>query len=57
MHTQTLYQWQHRHDFSPTNHQAEENTRRVMLLTAITMVAEIIAGSRSSSMALIVKRL
>ncbi|MEW6595180.1 MAG: CDF family Co(II)/Ni(II) efflux transporter DmeF [Thermodesulfobacteriota bacterium] len=53
MHTQTLDQWQHSHDFSQTNHQAEKNTRRVMALTAVTMVAEIIAGSLFASMALL----
>ena len=53
MHTQTLHQWQHSHDFSLTNHQAEKNTRRVMGLTAVTMVVEIVAGSLFASMALL----
>ncbi|MFZ5763712.1 MAG: CDF family Co(II)/Ni(II) efflux transporter DmeF [Thermodesulfobacteriota bacterium] len=53
MHTQTLHQWQHDHDFTPPHDQAEKNTRRVMALTAVTMVAEIIAGSLFASMALL----
>lgn len=53
MHTRTMDQWQHSHDFSQTNRQAEKNTRRVMLLTAVTMVVEIAAGSLFASMALL----
>lgn len=53
MHTQTLHQWQHRHDFCPTSRRAEKNTRRVMALTAVTMVVEIVAGSLFASMALL----
>ncbi len=53
MHTQTLHQWQHAHDFTRTHEAAEKNTRRVMALTAVTMVVEIIAGSAFASMALL----
>ena len=53
MHTQTLHQWQHAHDFSLTHDAAEKNTRRVMLLTAATMVVEIAAGAAFASMALL----
>jgi cation diffusion facilitator family transporter len=53
MHSQTLHQWQHHHEFTPPRAEAEKNTRRVMFLTAITMVAEIAAGSVFSSMALL----
>jgi cation diffusion facilitator family transporter len=53
MHSQTLHQWQHGHNFTPPHDQAEKNTRRVMALTAVTMVAEIIAGTLFASMALL----
>lgn len=53
MHTQTLHQWQHGHDFTRTHDAAEKNTRRVMLLTAVTMVVEIAAGTAFASMALL----
>jgi cation diffusion facilitator family transporter len=45
--------WTHRHDFVPDATEAERGTRWVMALTAVTMVAEIIAGSLSGSMALL----
>ncbi|NJK37589.1 MAG: CDF family Co(II)/Ni(II) efflux transporter DmeF [Oscillatoriales cyanobacterium RM2_1_1] len=53
MHIHTLNSWQHSHDFSIHHDQAEKNTRIVLLLTAITMVAEIIAGTLFGSMALL----
>jgi cation diffusion facilitator family transporter len=61
MHEDTLEQWQHSHDFSVNEdlvsavlrNRAEKNTITVMWLTAITMVAEIIAGSIFGSMALL----
>ena len=45
--------WTHRHDFVPDAAEAERGTRWVMVLTAVTMVAEIIAGTMSGSMALL----
>ncbi|MFO1456903.1 MAG: CDF family Co(II)/Ni(II) efflux transporter DmeF [Steroidobacteraceae bacterium] len=45
--------WSHRHDFVPDAAEAERSTGWVMVLTAITMVAEIIAGTLSGSMALL----
>ncbi len=45
--------WTHRHDFVPDAAQAERGTLWVMVLTAVTMVAEIIAGTMSGSMALL----
>jgi cation diffusion facilitator family transporter len=45
--------WTHRHDFVPDAAEAERGTRWVMALTAVTMVAEIIAGTMSGSMALL----
>ena len=53
MHIHALEQWQHTHDFSVDQHQAERNTQIVMLITAITMVVEIIAGTAFGSMALL----
>ncbi|MGB0563485.1 MAG: CDF family Co(II)/Ni(II) efflux transporter DmeF [Spirulinaceae cyanobacterium] len=53
MHIQTLEQWQHSHDFSEDQGGAERNTKIVMLLTAVTMVAEIAAGTLFGSMALL----
>lgn len=53
MHIHTLEQWQHSHNFSVDQHHAEKNTKVVMALTSITMVAEIIAGTIFGSMALL----
>jgi cation diffusion facilitator family transporter len=53
MHIHSLEQWQHSHDFSGDRQQAEKNTKIVLLLTAITMIAEIIAGTIFGSMALL----
>lgn len=53
MHQEELKQWQHSHDFSVDRHRAEKSTSVVMGLTAVTMVAEIVAGSFFGSMALL----
>jgi cation diffusion facilitator family transporter len=53
MQQEGLQQWQHSHDFSVNHDRAEKSTTIVMWLTAITMVAEIIAGSFFGSMALL----
>lgn len=53
MHIHTLEQWQHSHDFTGDYNQAEKNTKIVLILTAITMVVEIIAGVAFGSMALL----
>lgn len=53
MHIHKLDQWQHSHDFSVDQNQAEKNTKIVLLLTLVTMVAEIIAGTIFGSMALL----
>ncbi len=45
--------WQHPHHFSGSNPDGERNTFYVLILTAITMVAEIIAGAWYGSMALL----
>ncbi|MEZ5528914.1 MAG: CDF family Co(II)/Ni(II) efflux transporter DmeF [Porticoccaceae bacterium] len=45
--------WRHDHDFFTANRRGERRTRYVLILTAITMVAEIIAGTLFGSMALL----
>jgi hypothetical protein len=44
MHTTDLSMWQHGHDFCGEFAAAEKNTRRVLALTAVMMVVEIIGG-------------
>lgn len=51
--THSLAQWQHSHGFSNLNNEGEKNTRYVLYLTIITMLAEIIAGTLYGSMALL----
>lgn len=53
MHLHTLKNLQHSHDFSVKNEKGEQRTQYVLILTAITMVVEIIAGSLYGSMALL----
>ncbi len=53
MHTHSLKDWQHNHDFSVKNKKGERRTQYVLILTAITMVVEITAGSIYGSMALL----
>ncbi|MBW4522305.1 MAG: CDF family Co(II)/Ni(II) efflux transporter DmeF [Scytolyngbya sp. HA4215-MV1] len=53
MHIHTLEQWQHSHNFFIDQNQAEKNTKIVLLITAVTMVAEISAGITFGSMALL----
>jgi len=53
MHSHNLEQWQHSHDFSVDYGNAEKNTQRVMVLTAVTMVIEVIAGTVFGSLALL----
>ena len=53
MHSNSLKKWQHGHDFTVIHEQGERRTRQVLLLTAVTMVLEIIAGTVYGSMALL----
>ncbi|PSU32543.1 CDF family Co(II)/Ni(II) efflux transporter DmeF [Photobacterium lutimaris] len=53
MHSSNLQHWQHSHDFASINPQGEKRTLWVLGLTAITMVAEITAGTLFGSMALL----
>ncbi len=53
MHVHTLERLQHSHDFSVKNRKGERRTQYVLMLTAVTMVVEILAGSIYGSMALL----
>jgi cation diffusion facilitator family transporter len=53
MHIKTLDRWRHHHDFAVIHEQGERRTKLVLVLTALTMVAEISAGSIFGSMALL----
>jgi cation diffusion facilitator family transporter len=53
MRTHNIEQWQQNHDFSVQNKQGERRTYYVLILTAITMIVEIFAGSIYGSMALL----
>ena len=53
MHIYTLEKWRHGHDFSMVNEKGERRVRYVLILTALTMVAEIIGGGIYGSMALL----
>jgi cation diffusion facilitator family transporter len=53
MHVTTLEKWQHTHDYALKNEKGERRTQYVLILTAITMLAEIIAGISFGSMALL----
>jgi len=53
MHIHTLRQWQHSHDFSAIHHKGESRILQVLVLTFITMGAEITAGNIFGSMALL----
>jgi cation diffusion facilitator family transporter len=54
MHRTDVSRWQHDHDYLPEGHRrGEQQTRRVIALTASMMVVEIVAGSLFGSMALL----
>ena len=53
MRTHDIESWRHRHDFSAVDVHGERKTARVAVLTAVTMVAEVIAGLMFRSMALL----
>ena len=53
MHIYTLDKWKHSHDFSVIHKHGERRTFQVLILTALTMVVEIVAGSVYGSMALL----
>ncbi|MDR9405234.1 MAG: CDF family Co(II)/Ni(II) efflux transporter DmeF [Halothece sp. Uz-M2-17] len=53
MHIHTLENWQHFHHFLVNQEKSEKRTQIVMLLTAVTMVVEIVTGLLFGSMALL----
>jgi cation diffusion facilitator family transporter len=53
MHIYNLQNWQHGHDFAVIHEKGENRTLLVLILTAVAMVIEIIAGNIFSSMALL----
>lgn len=53
MRNHNIDQWQHDHYFHIDNNRGENNTRRVMILTLVMMILEIIAGMAFGSMALL----
>jgi len=48
-----LQDWEHAHDFHLENAEGERRTRLVVILTAVMMVVEVVAGYLSGSMALL----
>jgi cation diffusion facilitator family transporter len=52
MHTTTIEQWKHSHDFCGSFERGEKKTRLVLGLTAVMMVVEIAGGLKLHSMAL-----
>jgi len=53
MHEHTLENLRQEHNYNINNNKAERRTQYVLILTAITMVAEIVAGTIFGSMALL----
>jgi len=53
MHSHPIKKWQHLHDFTNHNQRGERRAYYVFLLTIITMVIEIVAGTVYGSMALL----
>ncbi len=53
MHIHTLDKWRHTHDFVFIDPKGESRTKIVLMMTAITMIAEIAAGLTFGSMALL----
>ncbi|TAN66116.1 MAG: cation transporter [Methylobacter sp.] len=53
MHARTLNLLKHEHDFLATNKKGERRTKQVLVLTLLTMIAEITAGALFGSMALL----
>ena len=53
MHERTLEELRHAHNFSRVNRKGERRTQYVLVLTAVTMVVEVIAGIGYGSMALL----
>ena len=53
MHSSTLYQWQHPHNFRRDNYRGEQRTWIVIVITVVMMIIEIGSGYLFGSMALL----
>jgi cation diffusion facilitator family transporter len=53
MHTHDISTWTHEHNFTPDTSSAEKRTRKVLVLTVIMVLVEIVAGTMFHSMALL----
>ena len=53
MHTRSMDPWTHSHEFAVVDGENERRTGLVVLLTAVTMVVEVLAGLLCNSMALL----
>lgn len=53
MHIKSLEKWQHNHDFAVIHEKGERRTIQVLVMTAVTMIIEIVAGIAFGSMALL----
>lgn len=53
MHKHSLSRWEHSHDFAFIHEKGELRTKQVLVITVVTMVVEIVAGSVFGSMALL----
>ncbi|MDD2942433.1 MAG: CDF family Co(II)/Ni(II) efflux transporter DmeF [bacterium] len=53
MHQHQIHNWQHDHNYVQPNSRGEQRAKLVLLLTLVTMVAEIIAGIKFHSVALL----
>ena len=53
MHIHNLEQWKHSHQFTKNDSENEKKTLRVVILTGLMMVIEIVAGWLFGSMALL----
>lgn len=53
MHLHSLDRWSHPHDFNTQSEEGERRTRLVVILTAVMMLIEIVAGYLYGSMALL----
>src|SRR5258706_13400853 len=52
MHSTEISRWKHKHEYCGAFDAAEKKTRRVLALTAIMMLVEIVGGLKLHSMAL-----
>ncbi|MCW3172890.1 CDF family Co(II)/Ni(II) efflux transporter DmeF [Shewanella subflava] len=53
MKTHSTEKWSQTHNFNHHNYEGEKNTRYVLILTVVTMIIEIVAGTVYGSMALL----